>query len=99
MTLTREDLDVLIEATEAWESKDSFGDLFEGVLTAMIGPREDGPEREAWLRKQEALRADKNVAAEQAKRVRKERSIILRAKLIQMRDSVEADNFATAARA
>lgn len=37
--LSREDLDVLLEAVEAWESKDSLGEFMGEVVMAMVGPK------------------------------------------------------------
>ena len=90
--LTNADLDVLIEAVEAWESKDSLGEFMGDMVEAMVGPRE-GPEREEWLRKRAHDKQERQQKTTEAKRVRKERSILLRAKLIALRDRAEVDDY------
>ena len=97
MELDRSDLDVLIEAVETWESSDALGEFMGDMVMAMVGPK-DGPEREEWQRKREVERADRKRKQDDEKRVRKERSILLRAKLIALRDGVEATAFAATAR-
>lgn len=81
--LSRQDLDALIEAVEAWENKDDAGNIVESLMLSSmrIG---DIPGI-----KEEASRKAANRQAE--KKIRKERSIILRAKLLQIRDSLAAD--------
>lgn len=85
--LTREDIDVLIEATEAWESKDAAGELMGDLLQGMLSRGDEKTLAEMKQRKMEETRK-----REQEKKLRKERSIILRAKLISLRDSMDADS-------
>lgn len=92
MDLDRSDLDTLIEAVEAWESKDAFGELMGVVFEAIAGPR-DRYEREAWLTKRAAEREARSRDLEDTRRVRKERSVLLRAKLIAIRDRIEVETF------
>ena len=94
--LTHEDLDVLIDAVEAWESSGALGEFVGDMVGAFAGPK-GGPERDDWMRKREAERAARQAAKAGEKRLRKERSILLRAKLIALRDSVEAEAFARGA--
>lgn len=91
--LTREDLDVLIAAVEAWESSGALGE-FMGEMIAAIGGPKDGPERDEWNRRRDAERVAKTEVQAAEKRVRKERSILLRAKLIALRDRSEVEHFA-----
>jgi hypothetical protein len=79
--LADDDLEVLLEALEAWEHKDVAGDLagawIDAMLTKSAGPPPaDIAERR---RRDEAKRA-------QQQHWRKERSVLLRAKLIVIRD-------------
>lgn len=82
-----DDLDVLMEALEAWESKDLFGnamgDMLEDLLTRKVGPME--PEAVMQRRMQKERQ-------EHDKRSRKERSVLLRAKLITLRDRRRAEH-------
>lgn len=92
MELTRQDLDVLIEAVEAWESKDLAGDMMESMLTSMMCKSEQDVEKhKSEFEKRQEKR-------ESARRVRKERSVVLRAKLIGLRDSMDADRVLSDAR-
>ena len=97
MELNRSDLDVLIEAVEAWESSGALGELM-GEMVAAIGGPKDGSEREEWLRKREVERITKQEAKAAEKRIRKERSILLRAKLIAIRDRSEVEDYARTVR-
>jgi hypothetical protein len=74
--LTKQDIALLMEAIERWETPD-----IPCVLGILNGPRCDVERKmqEAWS-------------------LRKERSVILRAKLIQMRDSVVAGEFMDSAK-
>lgn len=95
--LTREDLDVLVEAVEAWESSGALGEFMGEMISAISGPK-DGPEREEWQRRRDAEKAAAVAAKAAEKRARKERSILLRAKLISLRDRADIDAFAESAR-
>ena len=85
--LTRQDLDVLIESMEAWENKDDFGGIIAGMFDEMLSEK-SSPEKQLEMK----LRREKENRDRQDKKlVRKERSIMLRAKLIALRDSIDAD--------
>lgn len=79
--LADDDLDTLIEALEAWESKDIAGDmmvtLFDSVLTQKHGEMPPQVAKERYT---------ENLRREAAKKLRKERSVMLRAKLLTIRD-------------
>lgn len=85
MELTKQDIDVLIESLDCWEQKDFSGDLMSAILGGMIPMRD--PEMKA---KYEADRAAEKVKGERDRKNRKERSIMLKAKLLSIRDSTEA---------
>lgn len=80
--LVDDDLATLIEALEAWEEKDLSNQMFVDVLDMIVGPPRDPAERAALS----AQRAGQTLDRKRLKAVRKERSIILRAKLLTLRD-------------
>src|ERR1700738_4742882 len=82
-----DDLDVLMEALEAWEAKDVSGDIMVAVIDGMMS-RSHGPMPPDIAEKR---RVDK-LNAERDKRTRKERSVLLRAKLLTIRDRRRADH-------
>lgn len=83
-TLDHDDINVLIEALEAWEHKDAAAEVMSGFVSAML-PHAD--ERLAKMKRER----------ESATRIRKERSVFLKAKLLTMRDGIEAEEFSRAA--
>jgi hypothetical protein len=91
--LTDDDLATLQEALEAWESKDAAGEMFGDVIEALLTDRM--PERQA--QGVAATRAAQKLKAQRAQAVRKERSVILRAKLLTLRDRRRVESAAAAA--
>ena len=88
MELKIEELDILIDAMTAWESRDSFGQLMGGLMGAMLAKDdEQREERHAQFEKTMEEKADQQ-------RREKETSIIIKAKLIQMKDKLIAKNAA-----
>lgn len=83
--LTKQDIDVLIDAVEAWEKGDSGGEIISSLMTGMFC-RTDDDRREA-----ERRQLPGKLKAESEKKMRKERGVTLRAKLIAIRDSLDAD--------
>jgi len=79
--ITDDDIAVLVEALESWESKDAFSDAMGELFSAVIC--KDDPVAKA---KMEDSRRTEKIARERAKTLRKERSIILRAKLLTLRE-------------
>lgn len=76
-----DDLGTLIEALEAWESKDDSGEIIGELFESILAGRD--PQAKAQF---EAVRnADKQKRV-RAKANRKERSVLLRAKLLTLRD-------------
>ena len=84
MDLTIEELDILIEAMSAWEHRDSGGDLMKSLLTTMIA--KDDEQRERMLQDQEEERNQKELE----KQKEKETSILIKTKLIHMKDTATA---------
>ncbi len=79
--LTRSDFAILLEALGKWEQADVFGSMMGAMLGGMI-PTE---ERAKW----EAEQAEKDKLEKQGANDRKEMAIMLKAKLLQMRDASE----------
>lgn len=84
--MTIDDLMTLVEAMEAWETKDATGELMGSLFGAML-MRDSDPDAKA---KYDAEEKARKMLAEEARNQRKERSILLRAKLIQQIDVLRA---------
>ena len=88
--LIKEDYNLLIEALEAWEHKDFASSLMTDLLEGLIGSKDSKFVEERKRKKQQAQQE-----YELAQRERKERSTLLKAKLISIRESMtdEQGNF------
>lgn len=75
-----DDLATLLEALEAWEVKDSGGDFMMDMFSEVI-TRDDPRARAAIADKVSEMKLKR----EREKTVRKERSVLLRAKLLTLR--------------
>jgi hypothetical protein len=83
-----DDLAVLVEALEAWERKDQAGEMMGDLMEEMVRGRE--PHSRAHV---EARIAAEKRERERATQLRKERSLLLRAKLLTIRDRRRGDAF------
>ena len=85
--LTRQDVDCLIDAVEAWEKSGNEGRMIGSLIGSMMC-RDDEQrkkvEQEFLAREEEGNRKAKTM---------KERGVLLRAKLIALRDSMDASSF------
>ena len=81
MNFTKQDLDVLFEAVEVWEKEDKGPGIMGALLGGMLGDK--SPESAAKFESEIKARQDK---ADQERQRRKERGVMLRAKLITLRD-------------
>lgn len=86
MQLTNQDVNTLIEALDAWEQSGFAGQLMGDMFAGMLCKDESAME------KMKAERERSNAEYERKVRAKKERSIILKAKLLQLRDSIEVDS-------
>jgi hypothetical protein len=86
--LTRQDLDDLIDAVESWETAGQSGEMVADLLGAVIVSGDANPRTKAEIEK---AAKERKRRYEIKTRLRKDRSIMLRAKLIQIRDGVQAD--------
>lgn len=85
--MTADDIGILIEAVEAWEHGDNSGELLGTIMGAMLIPK-DSPERAEYDREIAQTKAENLAAARQ----RKERSVLIRAKLIGILDTKRAES-------
>lgn len=90
--LTRGDLDVLFEAVEKWERDDVGPEMMLGILGGMASS--SSPEAAAKI---EQLQAEREAKRKAAAKLRRERGVLLRAKLIKIRDGMDAAAFANSA--
>lgn len=84
--LSDDDLATLMEALEAWEDKDASSEMFGDVMEMIVTPQD--PDAKVQLR--ESRERDK-ITRRQQKAVRKERSVLLRAKLLTLRNGRRVD--------
>ena len=80
--LTNKEIDTLIDALTAWESKDLAGNLIGCLFSAML--TKDDPVAKEKARIREEAETQKS---EREKAERKEQSLLLKAKLIQIKQS------------
>lgn len=82
MDLTIDDINILIEAMDAWESRGSTGHLMGDLVGMMIA---NTPEQKEQAK---AERAEERIKREASSLHDKEISVLLKAKLIQMKDGL-----------
>jgi hypothetical protein len=81
-------LDILFEAVEKWEKVDATGELMGIMFEGMLGDRD--PKTAEKLKEEREKMMKKR---EDDSRKRKERGCLLRAKMITIKDSMEAKDF------
>ncbi len=79
------DLDILIEALDAWENKEMAGEMMGELMTMMMLGKDATQEDKAEY---EINRDAKREKAEFEKRERKETSLLLKAKLIMLKQEI-----------
>jgi len=84
--LTLTDIDILIEALTTWETKDWGSDVLMDLVGSMIFPKGSKGEAEEKQRQEEM-----KVKSAIDKKGRQEASILLKAKLIQLKGSLEVE--------
>lgn len=94
MEFTSQELELLFEAVEKWEKEDPSAAFAEAMIGSMM-PKGIDPEA---LRKYEQERAEAKRKRDSETKMRRERGCLLRAKLIQIRDSKAADTILDGAR-
>lgn len=92
MQLTIQEINQILESIEAWEKEPmsrGFSDSMLGMMLGGLSPKkEDEDARFARLERDQKVKLDK-AAMEQ--RIRKESAILLKAKLITMRNELTAE--------
>jgi hypothetical protein len=91
--LTDDDLDTLVDALEAWESKDFGGEMLGDLVGAMVFSKSGDPNEKA---RYEADMETERKKRERARAHRKERSVLLRAKLLTIRNERRVARVASA---
>lgn len=81
----------MIDAVDAWEKRGGMGEMMGSLFGSMVCKDDDS--RAKW----EAEQAKSREKAEQKARLDRERGIMLKAKLIQIRDGIDAHAFLEAA--
>jgi hypothetical protein len=89
--LSMADLEVLSEAMEMWENKDTIEDMAMAIGDAIFMKDKD----EFELQELKARRQGVVKEREGTRKVRKERAVLIRAKLIMLKDSMAAENLST----
>lgn len=79
--LNDDDLGILMDALEAWEHKDDAGAMFGDVMELIAAPRD--AEARAQLREQRAM---DSIRRREETKARKEQSVLLRAKILTLRE-------------
>lgn len=88
MQLNAQDFQNLLNAVDALEREDSTSGLMATMLGAMVVTKEN---RDEFFREEKRLAAERQANAQ----VRREQAILLKAKLIAMRDSATASELTT----
>ncbi len=84
--LTEQEVETLIEAIDAWVDKDFGGTIMIDMLIMAISDGAPPEIREKMKRKKE----EGQIKMKQAKNLRKEQAIMLKAKLLKIRDGIIA---------
>ena len=80
--LTNKEIDTLIDALTAWETKDMAGNLIGSLFSAMLTKDDPIAKEKARVREEEEA-----AKYEREKAERKEQSLLLKAKLVQIKQS------------
>lgn len=80
---TKQDIDILIEAVEMWEKGDPSEGLMSGLLGAMLSDKMTQEDKDDWEAKEEKQAKERQMKL----RDRKEQAILLKARLVQMKQS------------
>lgn len=90
MDLTLEDIEVLLEALPHWENQHITGMVMSKVIDAVLSKNMNETERAESKKNFDQETAQ----AEKAKAVRHERSVLIQAKLIMLKDRLGIDQLA-----
>lgn len=83
---TDDEIQVLMDALDAWEEKEATDEMLATMLTFAMAT--DAADAANIMRERKAKKAP----VQDSRRLRKERSVLLKAKLIQLRDKLLVAN-------
>ena len=86
---SNEDVDMLIDAVDAWVDKDAAGNILIEMMEAVFVPKDAPMEMKEEIR---TKREGEKLKAKSEKKLRKERAIMMKAKLLKLRDSIVASS-------
>ena len=89
VVFTTQELDLLFEAVEKWEQGDLAGEIMGSMIESMALGSGVSIEFRHKIVSENKRREEKRIADA---KIRKERGVLLRAKLIQIRDSMDAES-------
>lgn len=86
--LTAEDIDILIDSIDAWMHKENTSNLMVMMLDAAFIPPEkrNNPE---YMEKRNQEREQQMIKQSKDIKIKSERGVLLKAKLIQLRDKIQ----------
>lgn len=87
--LTNDDIETLMEALVSWENKDTAGNMLGSLIGALIIPKDNEQAQLEYKQHEEQSRAK----LEKDSKIRKERSILLQAKLIQLKTTLITNEY------
>jgi len=83
---TEQEVEILIEAVDAWVDKEFSGEIMGSLLTMALGNNAPPEVKEKLKQQQE----EEYAKSKRAKVLRKEQAIFIKAKLLKTRDSIVA---------
>lgn len=89
--LTIQDIELLIESVKAWQA--NSGKMIGAIFGAMLGPKPSDPSYTEFKRQQE----DGERKEKREQTIRDDRAVMLHAKLIGIRNRIEAGKFVDSA--
>ena len=85
--LNNDDIEILMDALDAWERAPGKDDILSGVFAAMLLGSQDDESKEKFKKRSR----ESGETAQLEVRTRKEQAIMLKAKLLMMRDASVVD--------
>lgn len=81
---SEEELNNMVEALDAWENKDTAGEMMNTIFSSLFDDKLSPEGREKMRQREEEEKRKR----EEARRMRKEQGIIMKAKLIQLKNKL-----------
>jgi hypothetical protein len=89
--INNQEIDILIEAVDEWVNKDSMGNLMTGLMGTLFTDKMD----EVGKKKFEEMEAKKDRERKEARKLREETAIMLKAKLLSMKQRIAINQLET----